>query len=130
MESPGSFLDMEDIAGLVEVKKENPADWLEQEFGMDQENNLPVSLSVAVPNISTFSPVDCSKMDGKVVNQPSLGDEVDSFSLPVNMFQSMLNCVLCGVCSQRQVKIKCKEGVKYPHKFIIFCGACNATLYV
>lgn len=130
MDSPGSFLDMEDIAGLVEVKKENPADWLEQEFGMDQDNNLPVPTSVHLPNMSIFSPADCSKVDEKVYNQPPSGDETDSFSLPVHMFQSMLNCVLCGVCNQRKVKIKFKDGVKYPHKFIIFCAACKSTLYV
>lgn len=129
MASSRSFLGMEGLTtGLVEVKKEDPEDWLEQEFGMDHENALRGPSSVAPSNISSFNG---SMDDGRAVNQPStLSDETDSFFLPVHLFQSMLNCVLCGVCSQGQVKIKCKDSVKYPNKFIIFCGACKATLFV
>lgn len=138
-----SSLDMEN-GDLVQVKKEEPeADWMEQHFLRGQEGRLhvntepysnaqphpeyhplefPPDVKPIIPSVSLFA-------ESYHLPPPS-GDEVVSCSLPVHIFQSMLDSVICSSCKQRQVKVKYEVGGRYAHDFVIYCQSCGDTLFV
>lgn len=117
-------------SGLVKVKKEEP-DW--PDFTVEQDMTTANAL-----NVPGYVPVtnDLSQEDIKPIlpcapqlHQPY--QEVKSFTLPVDIFQSMLSSVLCGRCNRRDVRVRREEmgSGKYSHGFVIFCGVCGDVLF-
>lgn len=136
-----SFENNLDITGhhhpdLVEVKKEDAAAWGDDHFGLEYDGEVAAESSLNQACVSTYDPIDVSP-DVKPDISTTFDDsqlhssfeELESLSLPVHIFQSVLSSALCGTCYQRSVMVKCEKGEKYKHGFYLYCGSCGNVLF-
>ncbi|KAK3928527.1 NAD(P)H-hydrate epimerase [Frankliniella fusca] len=100
---------------MVEVKKENVTAWGDDHFGLEYDSAI-TETSINQACASAYVPIDVSP-DVKPDISTTFDDsqlhssfeELESFSLPVQIFQSVLSSALCGACYQRSVVVKVAE---------------------